>query len=84
VLNSFARRLVLVAAAGLAISTANAGTPPSLSGAIPGPMGKYAVKDAAGLMTLVGDDVLEHVLRESRAERLRIQQEAQPVAAHLN
>src|SRR4029078_13370812 len=32
-----------------------------------------AVKDAAGLMTLVGDDVLEHVLRESRAERLRIQ-----------
>jgi hypothetical protein len=48
VLNSFAGRLALVAAAGLSISTASAGTPPSLSGAIPGPIGKYAVKDAAG------------------------------------
>ena len=47
-LNSFAGRLALVAVAGLSISTASAGTPPSLSGAIPGPMGKYAVKDATG------------------------------------
>jgi hypothetical protein len=35
-----------------------------------------AVKDAAALMTQVADDRLEHVLAESRAERLRIQQEA--------
>ena len=47
-LNSFAGRLALVAVAGLSISTASAGTPTSLPGAIPGPMGKYAVKDAAG------------------------------------
>jgi anaerobic magnesium-protoporphyrin IX monomethyl ester cyclase len=34
-----------------------------------------AVKDAAGQLTLLADDVLEHVLRESQAERLRIQRE---------
>ncbi|HYT61791.1 MAG TPA: radical SAM protein [Haliangiales bacterium] len=36
-----------------------------------------AVKDAAAQMTQVSDDTLEHILRESQAERLRIQQEAE-------
>jgi predicted small metal-binding protein len=36
-----------------------------------------AVKDAAAEMTQVSDDTLEHILRESKAERLRIQQEAE-------
>ena len=36
-----------------------------------------AAKDAAGQLTQLSDDVLEHVLRESRQERLRIQQEAE-------
>ena len=35
------------------------------------------VKDAAALMTQLSDDRLEHVLQESRAERLRIQQETE-------
>lgn len=35
-----------------------------------------ATKDAAALVTQLPDDRLEHVLKESRAERLRIQQEA--------
>jgi anaerobic magnesium-protoporphyrin IX monomethyl ester cyclase len=35
-----------------------------------------ASKDSAALMTQVSDERLEHVLQESRAERLRIQQEA--------
>jgi predicted small metal-binding protein len=34
-----------------------------------------AVKDAAAEVTQLADDVLERVLRESQAERLRIQQE---------
>jgi radical SAM superfamily enzyme YgiQ (UPF0313 family) len=36
-----------------------------------------AVKDAAAQFTQVSDDRLEHVLRESQAERLRIQREAE-------
>jgi hypothetical protein len=36
-----------------------------------------AVKDAAADLTKVSDEALEHVMRESRAERLRIQQEAE-------
>lgn len=36
-----------------------------------------AAKDAAGQFTHVADDVLEHVLRESQAERLRIQREGE-------
>jgi anaerobic magnesium-protoporphyrin IX monomethyl ester cyclase len=36
-----------------------------------------AAKDAAGQLTQLADDVLEHVLRESRAERLKIQREAE-------
>ena len=37
------------------------------------------MKDAAALMTQLADDRLEHVLLESRAERLRIQREAEGV-----
>ena len=43
-----------------------------------------AMKDAAAELTQVHDDVLEHVLKESQIERLRIQQEAEgqlPVAS---
>ena len=43
-----------------------------------------AIKDAAAELTQVNDDVLEHVLKESQIERLRIQQEAEgqlPVAS---
>ena len=36
-----------------------------------------AIKDAAAQMTQVSDDTLDQILRESRAERLRIQQEAE-------
>jgi anaerobic magnesium-protoporphyrin IX monomethyl ester cyclase len=36
-----------------------------------------ALKDAAASLTQVTDDMLEHVLLESRAERLRIQEEAE-------
>ena len=36
-----------------------------------------AMKDAAALMTQLTDDRLDHVLQESRAERLRIQREAE-------
>ncbi len=36
-----------------------------------------ALKDAAASLTQLTDDVLEHVLQESRAERLRIQEEAE-------
>jgi radical SAM superfamily enzyme YgiQ (UPF0313 family)/predicted small metal-binding protein len=36
-----------------------------------------ALKDAAAGLTQMTDDVLEHVLRESRAERLRIQEDAE-------
>ncbi len=36
-----------------------------------------AVKDAAASLTQVSDDILEQVMRESRAERQRIQQEAE-------
>jgi radical SAM superfamily enzyme YgiQ (UPF0313 family) len=36
-----------------------------------------ALKDAAADLTQVTDDMLEHVVRESRAERLRIQEEAE-------
>ncbi len=36
-----------------------------------------AVKDAAAQMTQVSDETLEHILRESQAERRRIQQEAE-------
>ena len=43
------------------------------------------VKDAAAALTQLSDDRLEHVLEESRLERLRIQREAEearePVAA---
>ena len=35
------------------------------------------MKDAAALLTQLADDRLEHVLQESRAERLRIQQETE-------
>ena len=38
-----------------------------------------AVKDAAALLTQVTDERLEHVLAESRAERLRIQRETEGV-----
>ena len=48
VLNSIAKRLTLVAATGLWSLTASAGTPPSLHGAIPGPAGKYSLKDTSG------------------------------------
>ncbi|MBI2948938.1 MAG: B12-binding domain-containing radical SAM protein [Verrucomicrobia bacterium] len=36
-----------------------------------------AMKEAAALMTQVPDDTLAHILRESKAERLRIQREAE-------
>jgi hypothetical protein len=36
-----------------------------------------ALKDEAASLTQVADDMLEHVLRESRSERLRIQLEAE-------
>jgi anaerobic magnesium-protoporphyrin IX monomethyl ester cyclase len=36
-----------------------------------------AMKDAAAQMTQVTDDMLEHVLQESRAERLRVQRETE-------
>ncbi len=36
-----------------------------------------AMKDAAAHLTQLTDEVLEHVLQESRAERLRIQEEAE-------
>lgn len=36
-----------------------------------------AMKDAAANLTQVQDDVLEHVMRESRAERRRIQEDAE-------
>jgi radical SAM superfamily enzyme YgiQ (UPF0313 family) len=35
------------------------------------------LKDAAASLTQVADEILEHVIRESKAERLRIQQEAE-------
>jgi anaerobic magnesium-protoporphyrin IX monomethyl ester cyclase len=35
------------------------------------------MKDAAAQLTQMTDDMLDHVLQESRAERLRIQQEAE-------
>jgi predicted small metal-binding protein len=37
-----------------------------------------ALKDAAGNLTQVADDLLAHVMSESRAERLRIQDDAEP------
>jgi hypothetical protein len=37
-----------------------------------------ALKDAAGDLTQVADDLLAHVMSESRAERLRIQDDAEP------
>jgi len=40
-----------------------------------------AVKDAAAALTQVSDAVLEHVMQESRAERQRIQQEAERSSA---
>jgi len=40
-----------------------------------------AIKDAAADLTQMSDDVLERVMQQSRAERLRIQQEAERVAA---
>lgn len=40
-----------------------------------------ALKDAAAQLTMVDDDVLERVIEESKAERLRIQQEAERAAA---
>jgi radical SAM superfamily enzyme YgiQ (UPF0313 family) len=36
-----------------------------------------AMKDAAAQLTQVSDEALEHVIQESKAERLRIQQEAE-------
>jgi anaerobic magnesium-protoporphyrin IX monomethyl ester cyclase len=36
-----------------------------------------AMKEAAAQMTQVSDETLEHILRESRAERLRIRQETE-------
>ena len=36
-----------------------------------------ALKDAAAQLTQISDDVLEHVINESKAERLRIQREAE-------
>ncbi|WDT82478.1 MAG: radical SAM protein [Candidatus Manganitrophus sp.] len=40
-----------------------------------------ALKDAAAQLTMVDDHVLERVIEESKAERLRIQQEAERAAA---
>jgi predicted small metal-binding protein len=39
-----------------------------------------AMKDAAAQLTQVSDDALEHVIQESKAERLRIQREAEELA----
>jgi len=36
-----------------------------------------AMKDAAADLTQVADDILDHVMRESKAERQRIQEEAE-------
>ena len=38
------------------------------------------LKDAAALLTQLTDERLDHVLAESRAERLRIQREAETYA----
>lgn len=43
-----------------------------------------AVKDAAGELTHLADDILEHVLRESQAERLRIQREGEAVVGQAS
>ncbi len=43
-----------------------------------------AVKDAAGELTHLADDILEHVLRESQAERLRIQREGEAVVGQTS
>jgi radical SAM superfamily enzyme YgiQ (UPF0313 family) len=40
-----------------------------------------ALKDAAAQLTQLSDDVVTHVIQESKAERLRIQQEAEQAAA---
>ena len=40
-----------------------------------------AVKDAAAQLTQVSDETLDHIFRESQAERLRIQQEAEALRA---
>jgi anaerobic magnesium-protoporphyrin IX monomethyl ester cyclase len=40
----------------------------------------HAVKDAAAQLTQLSDDVVTHVIQESKAERLRIQQEADEAA----
>ncbi|MEO5657507.1 MAG: radical SAM protein [Nitrospiria bacterium] len=39
-----------------------------------------SLKDAAAQLTQISDDVLEHVINESKAERLRIQREAETAA----
>jgi len=36
-----------------------------------------AIKDAAADLTQIADELLEHVMQESKAERLRIQEEAE-------
>jgi len=36
-----------------------------------------AMKDAAADLTQIADEILDHVMRESKAERLRIQEEAE-------
>jgi len=41
----------------------------------------HALKDAAAQLTQLSDDVVTHVIQESKAERLRIQQEAEQAAA---
>jgi radical SAM superfamily enzyme YgiQ (UPF0313 family) len=41
----------------------------------------HALKDAAAQLTQLSDDVVTHVIEESKAERLRIQQEAEQAAA---
>jgi len=41
----------------------------------------HALKDAAAQFTQLSDDVVTHVIEESKAERLRIQQEAEQTAA---
>jgi len=40
----------------------------------------HAVKDAAAQLTQLSDNVVTHIIQESRAERLRIQQEAEEAA----
>jgi radical SAM superfamily enzyme YgiQ (UPF0313 family) len=40
-----------------------------------------ALKDAAAQLTQVSDEILDHVIHESKAERLRIQREAESSAA---